>query len=430
MVPLMHFKFAAIAVCLTASAAAADLRVAGSHADGFYAVGEPAVWTVAGTGTVDYVVERGGRTEVARGTLDLSKPATVTATLDAPGALLLVLTPRGPHETGVAFGMSGLDKGGAVFGANRIALAVPRPADFDAFWDAQLARLARVPVNPSLTPAPSGVADVDYGTVRLDGIDGTHVQGQLARPAAPGKRPALLILQWAGVYPLEKHWVTDRAAQGWLTLNIEPHDVPVDRPPAFYQALSAGPLAGYPALGNDDRDRSYFRRMYLSCVRAVDYLAARDDWDGRTLVVTGESQGGQQTLVLAGLEPRVTAAAAVVPAGCDLNGPAVGRDGGWPKWYDDFAGKDPAAVRRAAGYFDAANFAPRIRCPVLVGAGLVDTICPPAGVIAAFNQIRSPKRLALMPFSGHQDHDGSHAPFQSRLDAWLAALAAGRPAAP
>ena len=49
-----------------------------------------------------------------------------------------------------------------------------------------------------------------------DGIGGAHVYGQIAKPKREGKFPALVIFQWASPpYPLQKSWVTDRAAEGW-----------------------------------------------------------------------------------------------------------------------------------------------------------------------------------------------------------------------
>ena len=101
----------------------------------------------------------------------------------------------------------------------------------------------------------------------------------------------MLIPQWAGVYPLEKAWVTDRAAEGWLVLNILAHDLPIDEPAKFYEEQSAGPLKDYWAIGNDDRETSYFLRMYLSCYQAAEYLTQRPDWNGKTLVVTGGEPG-------------------------------------------------------------------------------------------------------------------------------------------
>ena len=166
---------------------------------------------------------------------------------------------------------------------------------------------------PVLQTADSRRRGVNYWKLQLDNIRGTHIQGQLARPVAGGLLPAMLVVQWAGVYPLQKEWVTEHAAQGWLTLNIMAHDLPIDEPPAFYEQLSEGALTNYAAIGNDDREQSYFLRMYLSCYRAVEYLSERPDWDGRTLVVTGTSQGGLQSFVAAGLNPKVTGLMALVP---------------------------------------------------------------------------------------------------------------------
>jgi cephalosporin-C deacetylase-like acetyl esterase len=264
----------------------------------------------------------------------------------------------------------------------------------------------------------------------MNNIRGTHIYGQLARPAQSRKLPALLIVQWAGVYGLQQSWVTDRAAEGWLVLDIEPHDLPIDRPEAFYkEQQTRGPLHDYWRIGNDDRETSYYLRMYLSCYRAADYLAHRDDWDGRTLVVMGGSQGGMQALMTAGFYPKITAALAMVPAGCDMLGPVVGRKGGWPQWYDNTEGKDPAKVREASRYFDVANFAPRIKCPVLVGMGLIDETCPAEGILAAVNQIRSPKEVVIIAGAEHGEINGSHRAYNQRCsDRWLPALRQGQPA--
>ena len=58
--------------------------------------------------------------------------------------------------------------------------------------------------------------------------------------------------------------------------------------------------------------------MYLRDSRVLDYLLTRPDWDGKTIVLTGGSMGGQQSLVLAGLRPeKITAVLVCVPAGAD-----------------------------------------------------------------------------------------------------------------
>ena len=308
---------------------------------------------------------------------------------------------------------------------DQIQPSAPPPEDFDEFWKQKLAELSAVPPNPKLTPRESDKPGVDYWHVTLHNIRGTHVRGQLARPGTGDKHPALLIVQWAGVYPLEKRWVIDRAGDGWLALNISAHDIPIDEPPEFYKRQLEGPLKEYWSIGNDDRDTSYFLRMYLACYRAADYLASRDDWDGKTLVVLGDSQGGQQSLVTAALHPKITAAIAGIPAGCDMLGPKAG----WPQWNRSTAGKDAAKVRNASRYFDVVNFAPRIKCPVLISAGLDDDVCPPEGILAAANQIKSPKEVILMPGAGHEEVDGNHAAYKKRCwEEWLPTLQRGKPA--
>ena len=101
---------------------------------------------------------------------------------------------------------------------------------------------------------------------------------------------------------------------------------------------------------------------------------------------------------------------------------------GWPMWYWKTGGKDEAKVRNAARYYDVVNFAPRIKCPVLVGVGLIDTTCPPPGVWAACNQVQGPKEVVVLPVAEHGEKRGSHGPYYARFGAWKQALVQGKPA--
>jgi cephalosporin-C deacetylase len=418
-----------LAVVSAASSVLADsLVVAPDQASGVYRVGASVRWTVTwdGKGTppaAHYKFLKGQLTETGQGDLAFSQgAASLETTFEGPGTMLAVVTWKS------ADGKEARAVGGAVAAPDQIALSAAKPADFGAFWKAKLQELAQVPMDPQVEAVDVGVKGVSYWKVTLANIRGSHIYGQLARPSVGTKFPALLVVQWAGVYGLKTSWATDHAAQGWLVLNIEPHDLPIDRPDSFYkdQSSEAGPLHNYNAIGNDNRETSYFLRMYLSCYRAVDYLKSRPDWDGHIFVVTGGSQGGQQTLMTAGFHPGITAALAVVPAGCDMLGPDVGRRGGWPQWYGDTKGKDPAKVHEASRYFDVANFTPSITCPVLVGLGLVDETCPAAGILAAMNQVSSPKEVVIMAQATHQEN---HAEIDHRLnDVWLPALLQGKSA--
>ncbi len=407
-------------------ASAQQIVATASKTSPIYAVGETVTWNIelkdaggAAVPDIRYTIKKNALTVLKEGALPLvDGKAKLEAKLDEPGTLLVELKAKLPDKE-----ISTL--AGAAIAPDKLKPSVPRPADFDAFWKAKLAELAAVPAAPSLQLVDSGQPSIEYYKITMSNIRGSHIQGQLAKPKGEGKHPALLIVQWAGVYPLDRNWITGRAQAGWIVLDINAHDLPIDEPASFYDQASKTTLANYPAIGNDDRETSYFLRMYLSCYRGAEYLATRPDWDGKTLVVTGGSQGGLQTIVTAALHPKVTAGIADVPAGCDLDGPEAGRAPGWPMWYWATQGKDEKKVREAARYYDVVNFASRVRCPILIGLGLVDTTCPAPGVFTMANQLRGPKEVVVMPAAGH---GGDHGAYWKRSEAWFAALVKGEPA--
>jgi cephalosporin-C deacetylase len=423
------FPTAVLLIC-AAQGFAQEITVNAAKPGGIYGVGEKIVWRVGVKGDgaaniqkIGYVLKKGHLTEMDRGELTLKDNAAELETkLDEPGTILAEFTAAVPDKAAIK------NLAGAVIEPAKIQPSAAPPADFDAFWKAKVAELSAIPANPVLEAGQSGNAAVDYWKIKLDNIRGSKIQGQLARPKAGDKLPALLIVQWAGVYPLAKDWATSRAREGWLTLNINAHDLPIDAPAEFYKEKQQAELKNYPAIGNDDREQSYFLRMYLSCYRAAEYLSSRPDWDGKTLVVMGSSQGGLQSIMTGGLHPKVTALLANVPAGCDHTGQLIGRQGGWPMWYYQTQGKDKNKVIETSKYFDVVNFARNVKCPALISVGLIDTTCPPPGVIAAFNQIKTPKELLVMELSDHKGRNNSQAAFYSRSAAWLKQLVAGKPA--
>src|SRR5688572_11200293 len=389
---------------------------------GIYALGETVGWHVTlpwNSPAASYVIRKNNLGEIGRGKITPGYPAKIEATLDEPGMVFVEVTENTPGAKPKALG--------AAVSPEKIAPSIPAPADFDAFWKSKIAALRKVPMNPVLTDKPRVREGVSFSILRMDHVEGRHVWGQVAKPSDPTnqkKYPGLVILQWASPpYPLDPSWVTDRAAQGWLAVNIEPHDVRPDQPKEYYDALPES-LKKYHAIETRNRDKNYFLYMYLADIRAVDYLASRPDWDGKTLVVMGTSMGGQQSLCTAAFHPKVTAMLVNVPAGADANGTARGRKIGYPNWDH----RDPK-VLETAQYFDTVNCAARIKVPSLVSMGFLDTVTPPVGIFAAFNQIKGPKEAAPMPESPHNHlaTPQQALPWSRASAAWLAALVAGRP---
>ncbi len=399
---------------------AQKVTVSPFQADGIYDLGEKAGWTVKRTGKatpLKYVVKENNFEMLKEGELHFSNGnAKVEIAADKPAMLFLEI--RSSDEA------KPLDVAGAAVEPTQLQPCVPRPDDFDEFWQAKIAELEEVPANPVLTPGESGRPDIEYGLITMDHVDGGKIHGQYAKPKKAGKKPALLIFQWASPpYPLDKSWVLGHAAQGWLVINIEPHDVLPTEPQEYYDDLP-DEIKHYESIGNDNRDESYFLRMYLAAYRAVDYAASHPDWDGKTLACYGTSMGGQQSLCVAGLHPKVTHVIVNVPAGCDTNGPHCGRQASYP----NFPADDPQ-VMETARYFDVVNFAPKIKATTLIALGFVDETSAPAGIWTAYNLIPGKKEVVPLIDSPH-NHLATPKqlePWNKESTRWLATLAEGKP---
>lgn len=396
------------------------LTVATDHPDALYHQGETITYTikltldqkpvdgaeVAWVTTKDGVdPKRSGKVTVAAGT------ATVTGKLDEPGFMQCRVTFTTPEKVALdAIAGAGIDP-------LQIKPSLPVPDDFDAFWDAQKKKLAAVPMNPKLTPAKSSAENIEVFDVKVDCL-GAPVSGYFARPkgAKAKSLPIVLTLHGAGVRSASWTGPDSWAKQGFLAMDINAHGLPNGQPDSFYDQLANGELKDYRARGAESRDTVYFLGMFLRVIRAIDFLTAQPEWNGRTVVATGSSQGGFQTLFAAGIDSRVSFFAAGVPAGCDHTGFLVGRVNGWPKFFPtgtDAQGKEN--VLAAVRYFDNVNFATRIKVPGLVTVGFIDTTCPPSSVYAAYNAIRTPKQIFNDPPSPHHMSDAASAAVKAAI---------------
>jgi len=129
-----------------------------------------------------------------------------------------------------------------------------------------------------------------------------------------------------------------------------------------------------------------FSAMYLADYRAVEYLASRPDWDGKTLVVMGTSMGGQQSLAVA-VSSKITHSSLTNPAGCDSNGNLHGGQAGIRTGLQTIQRLWNRALFRHSQFCFSHQ-------GDIVGLVLIDTTAPPVG-FDTLNQFRS-KEAALM----------------------------------
>ena len=291
----------------------------------------------------------------------------------------------------------------AAFNPLQIEPAIGNPSDFITFWDKAKSDLAKVPMDARMTLMPERCTEnVNVYHVNLQNFrPGARLYGILCVPKKDGKYPAILQVPGAGVRPYTGDIVN--AEKGFITFQIGIHGIPVNMDQLVYANLGSGALAGYWNYNLDDKDRFYYKRVYLGCVRANDFLVSLPQYDGINLGVIGGSQGGALSIVTASLDPRVKYWAAFYPALSDLTGYLKGRAGGWPHLFDksNLTFNNTKEKINTAGYYDVVNFARQLKAPGYYTMGFNDETCPPTSMYAAYNVITAPKELFLALETGH-----------------------------
>ncbi len=395
--------FCALAFALLVHACSGAVKIAADRTDALYEVGDEVVFRIEVTagkkaaeeGAISVTLSEDGKNTIHSEKMQLTgKPLTVSGRLSRPGFLQCAVSysPQGgkPVRALAAAAVSPL----------KIGASLPPPEDFDAFWKAQKAALAGIPMKAELTEVPG--RDLPVFDVQIT-CDGAPVSGYFAKPkdAKPKSCPIVLWVHGAGVRSSSLGNAVSGAAKGMLSMDINAHGIPNGKPAKFYKDLSDGKLRSYRHEGRENRDTVYFKGMFLRLVRAIDFLTAQPEWDGRTVAVVGHSQGGYQALVAGGLDSRVTFIGSGVPAGCDHSGAVADRIAGWPKLVPLKDGKPDARILEAARYVDAMNFASRCKAEAIMSVGFIDTVCPPTSCYAAYNQLKGPKRMLNEPAMKH-----------------------------
>lgn len=268
-----------------------------------------------------------------------------------------------------------------------------RESDFGTFWDESLEELRKVQPDYELREvAREKGADARRFELIMRSHGGVRVRGWLDVPLSEGPHAALLRLPG---YTQNMRPLNNTRGLLVLSLNIRGHGTSTDDVP--------GQPANFWIRGLDAKETYYYRGAYLDCVRAVDYLASRDDVDPDRIAVWGVSQGGGLAFATAALDPRVDLCIADIPWLCDwiAYSKLVPKDDDMKDWLAAKKSRTEESVLKTLSYFDTLNFADRIRCRTLMGVGLQDSICPPSTSFATFNRISAPHDYRIYENSGH-----------------------------
>lgn len=282
-----------------------------------------------------------------------------------------------------------------------------RQDDFDTFWEQTLGESASQPLNLRLDPIELPFRNAQFFRASFDGFGGAPLVGTYARPAGNGPFPAIALYHGYSGHRPEAWELLAWVSQGYAVLATDVRGQGGESGDAL--PYPGGHAPGFMTMGIGDPQTYYYRGAYVDTVRAIDVLVAQPEVHAERIGATGGSQGGALTLVAAALDRRVKAAVAEIPFLCHFQRATTLVDTG-P--YNEIAGyfrrtaADEERTYRTLSYFDCMNLAPRINAPTLVTAGLMDDICPPSTVFAAYNYISAPKDMIVSTFGQHTTFPG------------------------
>ena len=282
------------------------------------------------------------------------------------------------------------------------------PADFDAFWATTLADARSSSGPATFAPFETDLASIDVFDITFAGFGGDPVKAWLLMPSSRSG-PLPCVVEYLGYGRGRGHplgWLT-WASLGYAHLVVDARGqggqwAPGETPDPY---PAGGPQhPGFLTRGIQDPRDYYYRRLITDSVLAVDAVRGHPAIERTRIAVSGTSQGGGLALAVAGLSDGVGALLADVPFLSDIRRAIVLTD---ESPYAELVGylrvrrTDVDAAFATLDYFDGMNFAVRATAPALFAVGLMDVICPPSTVFAAFNHYAGPKEIGVWPYNGH-----------------------------
>lgn len=291
--------------------------------------------------------------------------------------------------------------------------------DFDEFWKQTLAEATAAGQAPLFTPHDAGLATVEVLDVTFSGFGGDPIKAWLLLPRhRTGPLPCVveyigysggrgfphdwLIYSAAGY----AHFVMDTRGQGSGGLpGHTPDRDPHATPPA---------VGGYMTRGVTDPATYYYRRLMTDAALAVGAARSHPAVDAAKVAVLGGSQGGGLAIAAGGLVPDVAAVLPDVPFLCHYRRAVdIASDGPYPeiRKYCASHRRSTTEVFRTLSYFDGVNLGARATAPTLFSVALMDPICPPSTVYAAYHHYASGndtvrKQIEVYEFNGHEGGQG------------------------
>ena len=423
--------FLSLATCQGAGIVT-SLRIGLNHPDGQYASGDTVIVSVNPVNEYPTplevaVFENGVMTRKEKIGIVSSPRVVFTDVRTGPVAVMLEFRPEGTFPESTPMNLKPSEDAiriGYVINASAFEPGFQPPKDLKRYWGRQIRLLRAKKMTVRSKPVAINDDGIECFDVEVSALDTVPVRGYVARPknATEGSLPIIIQLHAAGVSgdwcKAHVNAAVDMARGGALAFDFNAHGMLNDAGDDYYKTLENGPLKNYSYRPITSRNSYYFRNMILRAIRALDYITSDPLWDGKTIILLGESQGGAQAVALAGLDDRVTDVVINVPAMIGNGGYLLGRNDAWP-WPMEYSGvetptssmldvdtgilteKNARRAKKVAPYFDGASLMRGSKARFLVEIGLVDTTCPPSEVFSGLNGVAGKVQVISSPYRNH-----------------------------
>ena len=284
------------------------------------------------------------------------------------------------------------------------------PADFDDFWRLTLDEARLHPLSARFDPVDYGLRFVEVYDVTFAGYGRQPVKGWFLLPRQRSG-PLPCVVEFIGYgggrgFGFEHllwpnmgfaYFLMDTRGQGSVWRQGDTPDLPAEGANAFYP--------GFMTQGILNPRTYYYRRVFTDAVRAIEVIWSHEAIDSKRVAATGGSQGGGITLAVGALHEGVQAILPDVPFLCHYRRATTITDRApyseivnYLKIHRDMV----ETVYHTLSYFDGVNFAARIKAAALFSVALMDFICPPSTVFAAYNHLRGEKEIHIYEFNDHE----------------------------
>jgi cephalosporin-C deacetylase len=282
------------------------------------------------------------------------------------------------------------------------------PDDLSQFWADTLTEAREAAVPTTLEPVDTGLRLVDTWDVTFSGFGGAPIKAWLHLPAGRSEpAPVMVRYQGYGGGRGLPHRVPMWPLAGYVCLDVDTRGQgSASRPGHTPDPAGSAPAhPGYLTRGILDPVTYYYRRVFTDAVLAVDAAKAMPGVNPERVAVSGGSQGGGIAIAVAGLRDDLTAVVTDVPFLSEFRRASeVASEAPYTELAAYLAVHRDHLEQAFAtlAYFDASVLAATAQAPALFSVALMDEICPPSTVYAAYNSYAGPKEITVYPYNDHK----------------------------